>query len=166
MDEKEDRRYPVEEDMGFQRRMWTVQRAAWIGIGVLLCLALTGLFGQGGWSRATASTAENALAVEYERFQRITRLARFDIRIAASESQEVTLRLSRLFQQGYEVTSIQPRPLRSSAGPENLEFVFARPLSGDLVATIWAQPRQFGIIDLEASGDRGGPLPFRIIVYP
>jgi hypothetical protein len=166
MDEKEDRRYPVEEDMRFQRRMWTVERAAWIGIGVLLCLALTGLFGQGRWSRATASTPGSAIALEYERFQRITRLARFDIRIAASESQEATLRLSRPFHQAYEVTSIQPWPLRSSAGSENWELVFARPGSGDLVATIWAQPRQFGIMNLEASGDRGSPLSFRVLVYP
>jgi hypothetical protein len=166
MDEREDRRHPIEEDMRFQRRSWAVERAGWIGIGVLVCLALTGLFGQGLWSKATASAGDNTLAVEYERFQRITRLARFEFRLAPTESQDTTLRLSRPFQRSYEVTQIQPRPLRSSAGPETSEFVFARPGSGDLVAIIWAYPRRSGIVDLQASGERGGPLAFRIIVYP
>jgi hypothetical protein len=166
MDEREDRRHPIEEDMRFQRRSWAVERAGWIGIGLLVGLALTGLFGEGLWSKATASAGDNSLAVEYERFQRITRLVRFEFRIASGQSQETTLRLSRPFQQSYEVTDIQPRPLRSSAGPDASEFVFALPSSGNLVAIIWAFPRRSGIVDLQARGDGGGPLAFRVIVYP
>jgi hypothetical protein len=166
LDERQDRQHPVPEDMRFQHRTWIVERVSWLALGLLVCVALAGLFGQGPLSRATASTGEQGIAVDYERFQRITRIARFEIRMAPFDSQDATLRLSRQFQESYEVSSIQPWPLRSTAGPETLELAFARPASGDLLVTIWAHPRRYGLMRVQASGDRGGPVQLPIIVYP
>jgi hypothetical protein len=166
LDDRQDRQHPVPEDMRFQHRTWIFERASWLALGLLVCVAIAGLFGQGPLSWATASTGEQGIAVDYERFQRITRIARFEIRMAPSDSQDTTLRLSRPFQESYEVTSIQPWPLRSTARPEMLELAFARPASGDLVVTIWAHPRRYGIVRVQASGERGGPVQLPIIVYP
>jgi len=35
MREQNDRRYPIQEDMRFQRRTWVVERIAWIGFALV-----------------------------------------------------------------------------------------------------------------------------------
>jgi hypothetical protein len=45
MDELASREYPVREHMGFQRRMWVIERIGWLVLAAITLLALLGLFG-------------------------------------------------------------------------------------------------------------------------
>lgn len=42
----------IREDPAFQHRQWRVQRVGWLTIGLLLVLALAGVFGKGPASHA------------------------------------------------------------------------------------------------------------------
>ena len=52
----------IEQDMGFQRTEWVVQRAGWVGMALLILAALVGLLGRGPLSAAVARAGDGALS--------------------------------------------------------------------------------------------------------
>jgi hypothetical protein len=162
MDEFASRTYPVKEHMRFQRRMWIVERVGWGVLAGVAALALTGLFGVGWLSKANATGG--GLTVQYERFQRATKVAEFTFRFDAGDG-ERRLVLDRTFQANYEISSIQPEPLRSEAGLDGMTFTFATGASGGTVS-LWAHPRSYGISRIEARSGDAAPAAFSVMVYP
>jgi hypothetical protein len=155
------REYPIHEDAVFQARTWALQRVAWVIFVLIPMLALSGLFAHGLLSEQTAGNAAT-LAVEYQRFQRVTDLTRFVVRINDAPGD---LRLAPPFQETYEIESIQPQPARSAAGSDGLELRFDKPSVGTLVAVIWARPRQYGRFAMRAQHGETSVL-FDILIYP
>jgi hypothetical protein len=164
MREQDSRNYPVCEDMRLQDAFWAWERATWAVIAVIVLIALTGLFAHGPLSERTVADA--GLSLSYERFQRVTALARFTARISVSYGDEASLTLSPAFSDHFQIADLEPRPLRSSAGPRGLEFVFQAPAAGELSVVIWAHPRSFGHFDLTAAAGPEGRVAFSILVYP
>jgi hypothetical protein len=164
MDEFASRQYPVQEHMVFQRRTWIIQRIGWAVLAAVCLAALTGLLGGGVLSNRALQGA--AMTIDYERFERATRLAHFGFRFAPTESTERRLHLSRSFQDKFVITSIQPPPLRSLATLDGLELTFAVALSVENQVTIWARPHDYGSIALEAHADDNPPSNFRVFIYP
>jgi hypothetical protein len=157
--------YPVREDMRFQRATWTVERVFWALLALVPLAALAGLFSHGPLSHKTVETANSSLSVDYERFQRVTVQSRFVIRIRSGPTDEVRLHLSPSFQRSYDIQSMQPEPVRSSAGGDGLDLYF-HPGKDDLTAVIWATPRDFGRLTLRAETDLSGPVDFAVLIYP
>jgi hypothetical protein len=146
--------------MAFQRASWVVERAGWIALALLLIAALAGLFGHGWLSKQTIGGGN--LRVEFDRFQRLTKVTPYIISLQGGDEPKITL--GRRFQSGYEVIDIEPRPIRSSAGETGLELQFAS--AGDnLRAVIWARPRSFGRMRFSVSSG-GEPLAVRAFIYP
>lgn len=163
----DENKLPVEEDMGFQRASWIVERIGWAVFAVLLVCALSGLFARGPLSTAAAEHPRSGLQVTYERFQRQTLLTRFDLRLGEVAGGDVKLHLGPQFQATYEIQSIAPRPLRSTAGREGLDFFFEPSQGALLPVTIWAKPRQFGFRTIEAAAAaHGDPLTLSVFIYP
>jgi hypothetical protein len=157
MDELASRQYPVQEHMAFQRRMWIVQRIGWVMLGVI---SLAALF----LSKRTATGA--GMSVEYERFERATRRASFVFRFAASANTERRLHLNRAFQEGFEISSIQPPPLRSSVDADGIDLTFAVTPSVANQIVIWARPHRYGTVGIEARVDDTLPVDLRVFIYP
>jgi hypothetical protein len=111
----------------------------WVVIALILLIALSGLFAHGPLSKSTVS--DGALVLTYERFQRASAVARFVAKISAANADEAGFTLSPSFSENFQIADIEPRPLRSSAGPRGLELGFQRPAQGELAVTIWAHPR-------------------------
>ena len=164
MRERHDRNYPVLENMRLQNAFWASERATWIVLAVILLIALSGVLAHGPLSKSTVT--DGGLSLTYERFQRATALARFNARILVSYGDEASLTLSAPFADSFQIADIEPRPLRSSAGPQGLEFVFQAPTTGELSVVLWAHPRSFGRFDLGAAAGPEGRVAFSILVYP
>jgi hypothetical protein len=164
MRERDSRDYPVLENMRLQNAFWAWERATWVVLAIILLIALTGLFAHGPLSERTVGDA--GLSLTYERFQRVTALARLTARISVSSGDEASLTLSPAFADNFQISDIEPRPLRSTAGPGGLELVFQAPAAGELSLVIWAHPRSFGYFDLSAAASREGRVAFSILVYP
>jgi hypothetical protein len=164
MREQDSRSYPVHENMRLQYAFWAWERAMWVGIALILLIALSGLFAHGPLSKQTVS--DGGLVLTYERFQRATAVARFAAKIAAINPDEARLTLSPSFSENFQIVDIEPRPLRSSAGPRGLELGFLPPAQGELAVTIWAHPRSFGVYDLSAAAKPKGQVAFSVLVYP
>ena len=159
------RTYPVREDVRFQAATWTLERVAWVLLALVPLAALAGIFSHGPLSHKTAVPADSNLSLRYERFQRMTVQTRFVVRMPSVQADEVRLRLSPSFQRIYDIQSMQPEPLRSSAGAEGLELYF-RPAQGSLAAVIWATPRDFGRFNFRAETDAGEPVEMPVLIYP
>ena len=151
MREQDSRNYPVHENMRLQYAFWAWERAMWVGIVLILLIALSGLFAHGPLSKSTVG--DGALVLTYERFQRASAVA-------------VRLTLSPSFSENFQIADIEPRPQRSSAGPRGLELGFPPPAQGELAVTIWAHPRSFGVYDLSAAAKPDGQVAFSVLVYP
>jgi hypothetical protein len=164
MRERDSRDYPVLENMRLQNAFWAWERATWVVLAIILLIALTGLFAHGPLSERTVGDV--GLSLTYERFQRVTALARLTARISVSSGDEASLTLSPAFADNFQISDIEPRPLRSTAGPGGLELVFQAPAAGELSLVIWAHPRSFGYFDLSAAASREGRVAFSILVYP
>jgi len=164
MDEFASRQYPVREHMVFQRRTWIIQRIGWAILAAVCLTALTGLFGGGILSNRAVQGA--AMTIEYERFERATRLAHFGFHFTRTENKERHLHLSRSFQDKFEITSIQPSPLRSVSTADGLELIFAVAPSVPNQVTIWARPHGYGSVAVEAHADDNPPSNFRVFIYP
>ena len=164
MREQQSRDYPVRENMRLQNAFWAWERATWVVLAIITLIALTGALAHGPLSERTV--ADGGLSVTYERFQRVTALARLSARISGAYGRESSLMLSPAFADNFQIADIEPRPLRSSAGPLGLEFVFQAPAAGELSVVIWSQPRSFGRFDLTAAADPHGRVAFSVLVYP
>lgn len=162
MDEFASRHYPVQEHMRFQRRMWAVERVGWSLLAAVALLGLTGLFGNGWLSQG--SIAGTGLSVEYERFERATRLSAFAFHFPPGEG-ERRLHLNRAFQQNFEISRIQPEPVRGQAEGDGFSLTFPMPTGGGTVM-LWAHARGYGITRIAARAGETPPLTFSIMIYP
>jgi hypothetical protein len=161
MRELQSRNYPIREDMHFQRRTWLIERIGWTLLGLIILAALAGLFGYGPASHATLQSGD--LRASYERFQRVTKLAKYTFHLGGSDV-ERELVLGPAFQAGYEISDIQPHPLDSSGGPDGLTLRFGT-ASGDLTVVIWAHPRRTGSVTIPISSGNEGETLWSF-VYP
>jgi hypothetical protein len=162
MDELASRKYPVREHMRFQRRMWVIERIGWVVLAAITLLAFSGLFGTGALSKRNIEAG--SLTIEYDRFERASRLSQFTFHFAPSPNGERRLRLNTAFQRNYEISSIQPPPSRTSA--DGLDLTFTAPAGSAADVVIWAHAHSFGTMQLEARADDEPPLKFSIFVYP
>lgn len=165
VDEWASRRYPIEEDMAFQRRSWRVQRIGWAAMVLALCLAAAGFFSVGPLSTGTFESPDGRLAVEAGRSLRNGATATFRLRIAPA-SAETELRIDSSFLRDFLVDAMQPAPVRSSGSPEHVSLVFAAPPDGSaLVVTLTVRPDTVGWI---RTGFSVGPSAAEVgqLVYP
>ncbi|MBV9261707.1 MAG: hypothetical protein JO205_10085 [Pseudolabrys sp.] len=160
MQELQNRHHPIPEDMKFQALSWQIERGGWIVFGLIVVLALGGLFGHGAASNAVSGTAP--LTVQYERFQRVTKQARFVVRFEGGRERQLTI--SEPFQLNYNVSSIEPRPIGSSSSPDGLNLTFAA-ADGPLTVVIWAHPHKFGVTKINI-GSAGETRRLWSLVYP
>jgi hypothetical protein len=164
MDEFASREYPIREDMRFQGRFWRWERVAWLILILLAAAGLTGVLGVGplSWVKASAGP----LTVEYERFQRVTRLVKFSFSISEHSASDLRLHLNADFQKNFEISSIQPRPSRSAGGADGIDLIFAGEPGREARIVIWAHSRHYGLSHLTASADGGETANFWVMVYP
>jgi hypothetical protein len=166
MDDLENRTYPIREDMRFQLRSWRAERAGWLLMALLFVAGLTGLFFHGPVSQTSATSTDESLAVEYERFAHKTAMTHFVIRVSPPMPDQVLVRLSPAFANMHDTDSVEPRPVRSSGGSYGLEYLFARSAAGDLVVHIAARPKRSGFASVHVEVEGRGAININQLVYP
>ena len=159
----------IDEDLAFAQRAWSVERAGWLGMGLVLVLGLAGLFGSGPLSRREV-TLPGLLTVEYQRFARYQAPQTLTVRLepAATRTGEVRLWVSRRYLDGSKMESITPPPSRVEAAGDRLAYVFSMSPPGQPATLVFALQSEeigptSGWIGLDGAG---ASAPFRQFVYP
>ncbi len=164
MDEFASRQFPIREDMDYQRRSWMVERAGWSVLILLALIGLSGLLGTGplSWQKVSGGS----LTIEYDRFQRATRLARYTFDVKPQTEPELRLHLNGAFQRNFEISKIQPEPARTAVDPDGVGLFFPAGGANAARVVIWAHSRHYGTSDIAAQIGSEAPVSFWVFVYP
>ena len=111
-------------DLRFQRREWTVQRAGWLVMLAIVLAALSGLFGSGPLSAATAEA--EPLQLQYTRFERRHAPTELEVRLASSavSQDQIEVWLWSDYLARVEITSIVPEPEEVSETDDRVIYRF------------------------------------------
>lgn len=136
----------IDQDLTFVRRSWAVQRAGWVGIGIVLIIALAGGLGSGPLSRQRA-VVPGLLEVDYARFVRYQASHTLTARLvgAAIRGPEARVWIDRRYLDDARIETVTPPPLRVETGADRLVYVF--PLlggAGPVIISIVLQPQHIG----------------------
>lgn len=133
----------LHEHRSFQERVWTVQRWAWIGYGLVIIAALLGFAGEGGlFSRSQIRAGNNQIDVP--RIARWQTGETISITIAASGQAERSILLSPQFGRQLAIEGVQPQPLRSTATAAGEELV------------VLVRPGEAGVVRIRIKADAPG----------
>lgn len=112
-------------DLRFQRREWTVQRAGWLVMLLIVLVALSGLFGGGPLSTATAEV--EPLQLQYTRFERRHAPTELEVSLASSavSQDQIEVWLSVDYLARIEITSIVPEPEEVSEIDDRVVYRFS-----------------------------------------
>lgn len=133
----------INENLAFQRREWTVERIGWLSLGVVILLAVAGLFGHGPISWTSASTDDGSLKVDFERFGRRGGTQDLVITAASSaaDSGQWQIDMSLAYSKTMDVDSITPQPESVESVAGGIRYTFTQPEPGvDLEATFSVTP--------------------------
>jgi hypothetical protein len=158
----------INEDLGFQRRMWAFQRVGWAVLVLVVMAALFGLLGPGLLSiSATVGSEGVALSVEeYEQVLRYRKPTTLRLGMGAGAG-EARVWLDRKYLEGFQVQKVTPEPDSVEAGPDRLTYVFdVAELSEPTSVTFDLQPQKTGLLKGRVGLDDGEQLSFSQFVYP
>jgi hypothetical protein len=159
----------VDEDLGFQRSEWRVQRVGW-GLWALVVLAaLVGLLGPGPLSSAEATSPDGSLAVSYDRFLHSNTPSQMEVQVAPGSTAEEPLRLdvSRELLDSLQIMRIEPEPEQRELREDGIAYTFLRAGAAESMRIV------FHVEYLRIGGHRGrielpgrNAVEFSQFVYP
>jgi hypothetical protein len=159
----------IDQDLGFQQRMWTAQRVGWATMAVITLAALIGLLGPGPLSKAAAGEKAGPLQVEYQRFERFSKPTTLRVTVAseAAAGGEVRLWLDRQYAEAFQVQHVTPPPDRVEAASDRLTYVFDVPQPGQAVTIVFdLEAEKSGLLRGRMGLDTGPAFNFSQMVYP
>ncbi len=143
-DEYTGRTYPVEEDMRWQLKEWSIEKWGRRCLLALVLLSLLGTFSDGWLSQTTTSNPKGTLSVEHQRIMRAMSDESFTLRIKFATGQPTVLTLGQDFMDNFEIQSLQPQPLLTHTSRH--EMVLTWPASEGKEQALWltVQPQSAG----------------------
>lgn len=130
-DELRPREHPIHEHIALQARSWRFERCLWGVLGIVVVLAVGGLFSSGPLSDRTVSTADGHLSVTYQRFALNGGASDLTVTARADEHGEVVLWMDGAFYANFTVETLSPAPIESRSRGEGVELRFKAPPDGD-----------------------------------
>lgn len=130
-DELRNRTYPVQEYMHVQQRHWRLERIGWLVFLLIVLLAALGVFSQGALSEATARSADGALVVDYQRFERTSAVSEMTIRLQGKPTQVLRLEITGDLMDKFSIQGIQPAPLSSDSFQDGIRLAFRADQAGN-----------------------------------
>ena len=118
----------INEDIGFQRRVWRFQTAGRVVMALVVLAALLGLLEPGLLSNgASADSPQAGLGgKEYERFLRFMKptTLRIGLEPGAVTEGEARVWLGRQYIEGVQIQHVTPQPQSVEAGSKGFSYVF------------------------------------------
>lgn len=165
-DEFCDRDYPVQEFMHVQQRHWRLERVGWVVFLLIVLLASLGVFSQGVLSLTTVESADAALAVDYQRFERNSAAGEMTVRLQGEAGGVMQLDITGDLLNKFAIEGIQPAPLNSESLGDGLRLSFRTDRAGD--ATVYLALRVAGLGSSQSQFAITGSTPIAVdqFIYP
>ncbi|WP_255313440.1 hypothetical protein [Pseudomonas protegens] len=116
------RDFPINEDMGYQIKLWRFERVGWYVLVVVMLLGLAGLFSRGALSSRDIISADGRIRAEYELFHRNGSTNAMTFSLTGEPMSAMEVELSGELFDGFSVETLQPEPLRSSSSADGIRI--------------------------------------------
>ena len=160
----------VGEDIGFERREWKMERAAWLVMLVVVLAAVGGLFGNGLFSGTTRTSADGRLEIGYQRFARNaseTTLKMSVSRALTTDEGELTILVSSTYLRRFVIRAVTPEPDSVEAVGDSLAYVFKLTAGTPrFEADFELEPRSTGWVRGTVGLEGRAPVRLSQFVYP
>lgn len=137
------RKYPIQEDMAFQLKVWRFERVGWYVLMLVVVMSLGGVFSRGLISSKDVRSEEGRLRVEYEMFHRNGSTNSMKITVNATPDSAVELELAGQLLDGFSIETLQPEPLRARSSSQGIKLWLQTDLGGQ--ATLYITLRGDGL---------------------
>jgi hypothetical protein len=105
----------IDDDLGFQRRSWALQRVGWLALVTWLTTSIAGVTGPGPWSLVRVE--QGSVSVEYERLLHLDAPTRLVVFLRREGPGTVEIGLGEALLEDFELVSVVPRPQAESLAP-------------------------------------------------
>lgn len=158
----------LDEHLRFQKKMWVLERAAWILLTIVLLAAFLGFMGGYGFFNQRVAANQN-VGVTYRPFLR--RVAPTDVTVRLKDLQGGTAQLSvaQDYLNHFQVQQIMPQPTSATSDTQALYYEFTVPDGATamiITFSLLTTPDTYGTIQ-GTIGQKGLPaVNFNQFVYP
>jgi hypothetical protein len=154
----------IDDDLEFQRRGWSLQRAGWLALVIWLTASAAGVTGPGPWSRVRVE--QRSASIDYERRLHLDAPTRLVVALDCDRPGPVEIGLGGDHLEAFELVSVVPRPEAESIGPEERRLSLVVSEVGVVRVELWIVPRRSGR-QITRLGIGGVALdPIRQFVFP
>ncbi len=157
----------IRENIGFSRRMWMLERAGWIVMGLFVLSAVLGLTGDGPLSSTQTASPEGGV-VRYNRFLRLLAQAPLEIEVRRENGtgHAVQLQVNRVYLKEFHIKAITPGPLTAEFQGEFIVYTFPAAEGGQpLLITFNMQAQKIGRKTASFGKVGGKPARFSQMVF-
>jgi hypothetical protein len=159
----------VQQDLAYQRREWTFQRAGWAVMSLFTLAALLGLLGHGPLSSTSVSSPDGLVRMDYQRFLHHHAPEALQIYIGgeAANAGIVRLVLDSEYLAGIAIRQVTPVPDRVESGPGQTVYIFrVNTPPAWLTVTFHFEPERCAFLVGSVGVDGRETASFRQFVYP
>jgi hypothetical protein len=135
----------LDEDMGFQRWEWRVQRVGWVLMVLILVAAVLGFLGGPGFLNDMQwGNQGGSLLVEGRRIERHHRPTEMTVHLdkSAVKDGRVTFWIAESFLKKVKIESVMPEPLEMKRTADRVEMIFA--MEGEGQVKLHVEPDSVG----------------------
>ncbi|MCC7364820.1 MAG: hypothetical protein IT303_10650 [Dehalococcoidia bacterium] len=154
----------IDEEMGFQRVGWRLERVGWVVFALIIVAALAGLCGPGPLSSST--TREGSVEVQYDRLLRLEAQVTLAV-TGVPEGGELHVTLSSAYLEDVRIEEVIPEPASVETAADHVVYTFAAAADAEeLRAVFVAKPERIGRLRGEAGVEGGPSVSFTQYVFP
>ena len=151
----------------WERRWWRIERGGWMVLALFVLLGMSGVFGRGPLSKATAGEAGGPLRVEYERMARNHTPTVITAYLRPMGAGEQTVWLSRDLLDGMPISRVVPQPASASATADGQLYAFRLPAGSDSAKVeFYVEPGRVGRRSGRVALAGTPPLTLKQFVFP
>lgn len=157
----------IDQDLEFERRQWTFQRAAWVVMALILLMAFVGLLGGGPLSQAKQTSGP--LALQYDRLSRERAPSELQLQVAAGTASdgEIAISLNDGFLDKVDVERVVPEPAEMEAAVGRVIYRFAVADPDQFTTIVFhVQPDEPGVAQGRLGLIAGEEITFSQLIYP
>lgn len=115
----------IDEDPGYLRKMWLVERAAWLLLIAVLLAAALGAFGTGLFSKVEVGPPDGSYTLSYGRFERMQSPAELRVVPARPRGRHTLVWINASYLDQVSIAGILPRPESVILGSDRILFRFS-----------------------------------------
>lgn len=157
-------------DDEWESRWARLQRVAWMIMGIVLLLAIAGVFGRGPVDHATAADNSNQFRVDYAPVILFRTAAVLTLHLSPSLAgwdHLVHVRASTTLLGPLQIQRVEPQPAQWEAGASGPEMAFrVSSASGEKTVELEIQPGAVGLFNLSLAAGKYPPVTMRELVLP